>query len=112
MQRRMDEIQRERQLTPLPPVVLGGVLVVPVGLIRKMTGASGTSASQDTQAAAARARAAVMKVERELGFEPVDREFDKLGYDIESRVPGDRQDPLYRGERTSPRCFHGDRHQE
>jgi hypothetical protein len=29
-----------------------------------------------------------MDVERRLGFEPVDREFDKLGYDIESRVPG------------------------
>ena len=29
-----------------------------------------------------------MEVERNLGFEPVDREFDKLGYDIESRVPG------------------------
>ena len=28
-----------------------------------------------------------MEVERGLGFEPVDREFDKLGYDIESRVP-------------------------
>jgi hypothetical protein len=42
----------------------------------------------DTQAAAARARAIVMDVERRLGFEPVDREFDKLGYDIESRVPG------------------------
>jgi hypothetical protein len=29
-----------------------------------------------------------MAVERELGFEPIDREADKLGYDIESRVPG------------------------
>ena len=29
-----------------------------------------------------------MKVERRLGFEPVDRETDKLGYDVESRVPG------------------------
>ena len=28
-----------------------------------------------------------MKVERDLGFEPTDREFEKLGYDIESRVP-------------------------
>ena len=26
-----------------------------------------------------------MDVERKLGFEPVDREFEKLGYDIESR---------------------------
>ena len=29
-----------------------------------------------------------MEVERGLGFEPRDREPDKLGYDIESRVPG------------------------
>lgn len=29
-----------------------------------------------------------MEVERRLGFEPVDREFEKLGYDIESPVPG------------------------
>ncbi|MEP0774578.1 MAG: DUF3883 domain-containing protein, partial [Acidobacteriota bacterium] len=42
----------------------------------------------EAQAAAARARAIVMEVERALGFEPVDREADKLGYDIESRVPG------------------------
>lgn len=29
-----------------------------------------------------------MEVERRLGYEPVDREHEKLGYDIESRVPG------------------------
>ncbi len=29
-----------------------------------------------------------MAMERSLGFEPTDREFEKLGYDIESRVPG------------------------
>jgi hypothetical protein len=29
-----------------------------------------------------------MQVERDLGFVPTDRETDKLGYDIESRVPG------------------------
>ena len=28
-----------------------------------------------------------MAVERGLGFEPIDREFEKLGYDIESRDP-------------------------
>ena len=41
----------------------------------------------DTQASAARARAAVMQVERGLGFIPTDREFEKLGYDIESKDP-------------------------
>ena len=38
--------------------------------------------------AAARARAIVMEIERKLGFEPTDREFEQVGYDIESRVPG------------------------
>lgn len=38
-------------------------------------------------ASAARARAVVMDVERQLGFGPVDRETEKLGYDIESRDP-------------------------
>jgi len=47
-----------------------------------------TSTPVDLQARAARARAVVMEVERGLGFEPVDREQEKLGYDIESRVPG------------------------
>ena len=88
MQKRMEEIQRERQLTPLPPVVLGGMLVVPAGLLQKMNGSTQTVVTRDTQAAAARARAAVMAVERGLGFDPVDRETDKLGYDIESRVSG------------------------
>ena len=35
LQKRMDDIQRERQLSPLPPVVLGGVLVVPSGLLKE-----------------------------------------------------------------------------
>jgi hypothetical protein len=29
-----------------------------------------------------------MEIERGLGFEPIDREVERLGYDIESRVPG------------------------
>ena len=32
-----------------------------------------------------------MEVERALGFEPTDREFEKLGYDVESRVSGTGQ---------------------
>jgi hypothetical protein len=46
------------------------------------------STPTDTLASAARARAIVMDVERRLGFEPTDREHEKLGYDIESKVPG------------------------
>jgi hypothetical protein len=89
LQRRMEEIKRERQLAPLPPVVLGGLLVAPIGLIRAMGGQpQAVQAVVDTQAAAARAREIVMEIERSLGFVPVDRESEKLGYDIESAIPG------------------------
>jgi hypothetical protein len=91
LQKRMQELALERQISPLPPVVVGGLLVIPVGLLRQWGYAQPVqrpAAPVDTQASAARARAIVMDVERSLGYEPVDREFDKLGYDIESRIPG------------------------
>ena len=90
LQKRMEDIKRERQIAPLPPVVLGGLLVAPIGLIRAMGGQPRAFAQTavDTQAAAARAREIVMEIERGLGFAPVDREFEKLGYDIESAIPG------------------------
>jgi hypothetical protein len=89
LERRMAELDREAQISALPPVVLGGAVVVPAGLLAQMTGrpAPIQTTPRDTQAAAARARAIVMEIERRLGFEPVDREFERLGYDIESRDP-------------------------
>ena len=90
LQKRLEELKQEAQISPLPPVILGGLLVVPMGLLTAMSGgaASTSTAPVDTQVSAARARAVVMEIERSLGFEPTDREFEKLGYDIESRVPG------------------------
>lgn len=80
----------EAQISPLPPVVLGGLLVVPLGLLAAMSGRAiaEPATPADTQASAARARAIVMDTERQLGYDPSDRELEKLGYDIESRVPG------------------------
>lgn len=90
LEKRMGELRLERQISALPPVVLGGLLVAPAGLLAAMGGrpAGTTGSSRDTQAAAARAREIVMDVERRLGFDPVDRETEKLGYDIESRISG------------------------
>lgn len=87
LHKRLEQLDLERQVSALPPVVLGGLLVVPVGLIEKMAGKTITEskATTDKQAVAARARAIVMEIERGLGFEPIDRELEKLGYDIESR---------------------------
>jgi len=90
LHKRLAELDREAQISALPPVALGGLVVAPIGLIAAMTGRPAPSSARpvDTQASAARARAIVMEVERALGFEPTDREFDKLGYDIESRIHG------------------------
>ncbi|MBI4728347.1 MAG: DUF3883 domain-containing protein [Acidobacteria bacterium] len=90
LERRLAELDREAQISALPPVVLGGLLVVPIGLVAAMTGRApaGPASPTDTQASAARAREIVMEIERGLGFEPTDREFERLGYDVESRAPG------------------------
>jgi superfamily II DNA or RNA helicase len=90
LEKRMGELKREREISPLPPVVLGGLLVVPMGLLAAMKGQLPSQAGRpvDTQISAAKARAVVMEIERSLGFEPVDRELEKVGYDVESRVPG------------------------
>jgi hypothetical protein len=90
LQKRFEQLDLEAQISALPPVALGGLIIVPAGLLDLMAGRPAASITQvtDTQASAARARAIIMDTERTLGFEPVDREMEKLGYDIESREPG------------------------
>ena len=92
LQKRLAELDREAQVSALPPVLVGAALVVPQGLLDALRSAPPEARPAavppaDTRAAAARARAIVMDTERALGFEPVDREAEKLGYDIESRDP-------------------------
>jgi superfamily II DNA or RNA helicase len=89
LQNRMEQLDLEAQISALPPVALGGLVVIPAGLLALLTGHTLPALSHpvDTQAVATRARAIVMDVERQLGYEPMDREREKLGYDIESRNP-------------------------
>ncbi len=90
LQKRLAEIEQERRLSPLPPVVVGGAIVVPVGLLRGLQ-SSGTESvptfAKNTEETERIAMQAVMEVERRLGFEPNDVSERKEGYDIESRVP-------------------------
>jgi hypothetical protein len=90
---RLKELDQERQLSALPPVALGGTLVIPAGLLAKLKGETTPSepdaASRDTVRVELLAMDAVMAAERHLGFEPRDVSALKCGYDIESHVPGD-----------------------
>lgn len=87
LKRRMLELDREAQISAQPPVLVGALVVVPLGLIRTIAGRPAAAAGQvDRQAVAARARQIVMGIESSFGFAPKDVEFEQFGYDIESRV--------------------------
>ena len=92
LQKRLAQLDLEAQISALPPVVLGGLLVLPKGLLAQIAGArtppgagSAPTGPVETQASAERARKVIMEVEAKLGFHPIDRELEKLGYDIESK---------------------------
>ncbi|MEI7643035.1 MAG: helicase-related protein [Chloroflexales bacterium] len=92
LRRRSDDLAQERRLTAQPPTVIAGALVVPVGLLARLLGQ--TTAAPDGSTPEARRRielaamAAVLQAERGLGFDPHDVSGAKVGYDIESRIPG------------------------
>jgi hypothetical protein len=78
-------------VAPLPPVVIGGSLVVPAGLLARLKGESQEPpdhAARETKRIELLTFEAVMAAERRLGCEPRDVSGEKCGYDIESRVPG------------------------
>jgi superfamily II DNA or RNA helicase len=91
LQKRMEDLEKERQLSPLPPVVIGGALIVPAGLLDRAKGGREAEPSQfarDTVRVAKLALDAVLASERTLGFVPRDVSDEKCGYDVESRIPG------------------------
>jgi hypothetical protein len=94
LQRRMAELELERQISPLPPVAIGGSLVVPIGLLHKLLPPSAVSGYAEADAVSAEARKKmellamqmVMEAEKQLGNQPRDVSAEKCGYDIESKV--------------------------
>lgn len=90
LQKRMEELAQERRVSPLPPNVIGGAMIIPIGLIRSMKGVNDKSDTfaRETARVEAAAMKAVMDAEITLGFAPSDVSADKCGYDVESKVPG------------------------
>ena len=87
---RLAELDREAQLASQPPIVVGGALVVPIGMIRE--GAGESPASQpvhaiETRVIERRAVDAVLVAERRLNHEPTEMPHNHPGYDIRSTTP-------------------------
>ena len=90
LQKRMEELEQERKLSPLPPVVIGAALVVPAGFLAGLRDGHAVVPPDhafETERSEKLAMAAVMEAERTLGYEPRDVSAQKLGYDIESSIP-------------------------
>ena len=91
LQKRTTELEQERKLSALPPVVLGGALVIPAGLLLRLRGLPAgepPTFALETERSERLSMQAVMDVERRLGYEPLDVSAENRGYDIESRIPG------------------------
>ena len=96
LDQRTKELELELQLAALPPVIAGGALIIPAGLLATLLpapdddgrrAATPDDRAEDTKAVELAAMRAVMEAEKALGFEPRDVSAAKVGYDIESRVP-------------------------
>jgi SNF2 family DNA or RNA helicase len=93
LKHRLEELEQERKLSPLPPVIVGGALIIPQGLLNLLTPPKDSTTQTTDPSLFARETAlveklameAVLHTERQLGHEPRDVSALKCGYDIESR---------------------------
>ena len=96
LKRRMELLEQERFISALPPLVRGGMVVIPHGLLvslspePELAGAGVGGFSEDPVARRKielAAMAAVMEAETSLGNTPTDVSAQKVGYDIASYDP-------------------------
>jgi len=91
MQKRLAELENEKMISAMPPVIVGGALVIPRGLLAKLTGetypAGYTADAESRKAVELAAMKTVMDIETSLGFILRDVSAEKCGYDVESFIP-------------------------
>ncbi len=88
LKRRLEGLDAERQLSPLPPVISGGALIVPAGLLAAHLGEATDEIADHARERTVTERAAVdavMAAERRLGRHPIEMPPNNTGYDIESK---------------------------
>ena len=95
LEKRMEELELERHISSMPPVVIGGALIVPQCLLDAAAEPEHPASAEVSQIDRERidrlAVAAVMETERKLGREPTEMPHHHPGYDIESKDPNTNQ---------------------
>jgi hypothetical protein len=89
---RMAELKKQKNISSLPPAIVGCSLVIPQGLLDELAGSlketeDEFASYEERKKIEKIAMDAVMKIEASLGYSPKDVHTLNLGYDIESRVP-------------------------
>jgi hypothetical protein len=82
LKQRKTQLAQERQISAAPPIVVGGALIIPIGLL---LGEKTPPEILDRRITEQIAMRAVMEIEIALGNHPRDVSAQNLGYDIESR---------------------------
>lgn len=87
LKNRINQLELEKVISALPPVIRGGLAVIPKGLLDKkklntVQNNSLVDRSMSKKEVELLAMEAVMDVERRLGYDPEDRSAYKEGYDI------------------------------
>jgi SNF2 family DNA or RNA helicase len=87
LEKRLADLDQDEELIARPPLITAAALVIPQGLLNKLTGDSSASLlpKGDTSETDHRAIAAVLRAERALGRLPREMPHNNPGYDIESR---------------------------
>jgi len=88
LDRRLAELDRERQVAARPPRVTGACLVLPGGFSRKDDSDDAAMLARETQRIERVAVDAVLDVERRLGHDATEMHHSNPGYDIESLAEG------------------------
>jgi len=87
MRRRLGELEEERQLQALPPVLVGGALVVPAGLLASLGDPEAATVSRfarETREVEVRAVRAVLDEEARIGRRAEEMPHSNPGFDIRS----------------------------
>jgi superfamily II DNA or RNA helicase len=90
LRRRLVELDQEKQLSPQPPIVVGGAVVIPIGLVERLRGERGADPSVYAKLRERVERLAVDAVvaaELALGRSPTEMARNNKGFDIKSKRP-------------------------
>jgi superfamily II DNA or RNA helicase len=99
LETRQKELLASREVSSATPVVLGGALVIPAGLLAQRRGETSAQGGWSADAAARQrieriAMQSVMDAERAIGNQVYDVSAEKCGWDVTSQPPGTADCPL------------------